>query len=51
MYLVENESDPVRFLSVGLPQCSGRVKLSLNIQHSCTIFSKFQFHLGTLDDN
>ena len=30
MYLVENESNPVRHLSVGLPQCSGRVKLSLN---------------------
>ena len=62
MYLVENESNPVRLLSVGLPQCSGRVKLSLNInkvstfvhctlQHSFLASSKFQIHLGTLDDN
>ena len=60
MYLVENESNPVRLLSVGLPQCSGRVKLSLNINKCFNIralytatlfFSKFQIHLGTLDDN
>ena len=50
MYLVENESNPVRLLSVGLPQCSRRVKLSLNINKvstfvHCTLqhsfFSKF----------
>ena len=62
MYLVENESNPVRLLSVGLPQCSRRVKLSLNINkrfniralHTATLFlasSKFQIHLSTLDDN
>ena len=43
MHLVENESNPVGLLSVGLTQCSGRVKLSLNrrnyqmFHHVCTL--------------
>ena len=43
MHLIENESNPVGLLSVGLAQCSGSVKLSLNrrhyrmFHHSCTL--------------
>ena len=61
MYLVENESNPVGLLSVGLTQCSGRVKLSLNNRmhyrmfvHTTTPLFLFIFgkwHLCTLDDN
>ena len=46
MYLVENESDPVRFLSVGLPQCSGRVKLSLKFNMHAQFLASFNFTLA-----